>query len=44
MWIAETFVNGQWVIRAMCESKFVASLALTRDQLAGRETKLWEKK
>jgi hypothetical protein len=41
MWRAEALVNGQWVTRAECGSKFVASLALTRDELyAGRQTRL----
>lgn len=42
-WKAEALVNGQWITRAECASKFVASLSLTRDELyAGRQTRLTE--
>ncbi len=40
MWQAETKVNGEWLLRAKSTSKFVASLALTQDQLQGKETRL----
>lgn len=40
MWKSEALVDGVWVVRAICASKFVASLALANDQLAGREVRL----
>ena len=39
-WIAKAFVNGEWVIRCESDSKFVAALSLTNDEIAGRKTVL----
>jgi len=40
MWQAEVLIRGEWVSVACCESKFVASLALTTYELRGYEVRL----